>query len=533
MEEWRKAAQLCGLPTHHPTHERLIELQTFRETLWEVATRINQLNGVHGIDHLGGCYDYLTEHPEADKLSHAAVSLDAVRKALESWGRADFVAAGETLLRADEAAETAEHSCQFSLSPYRSWLQSLFRASQSLHELVGKIRGQSRLEETTRELIYEDTRQLRDRSVSWVGETYSHTVHAWHEASEEFDAALTRNSRRSLVLSQLEEVFRRPYMGQHPALSWFQHWFEQIDRSPEFPDQEDYSNTTVENEPISAESVHSDTAPSTPYPFSQPPRAQDHDLLGDAEEETIAAIATETETPQRNPQQRWLFFVFFGAIISTLLTILIAMSIRSGGEGPNEAQFLALQDEKSASPEVLSIAEIDLLAWLRSHKPETLLPNAPAEESEGWMFTALDAASANEIVLASDDLHAISATGFRTVAAEFQYETEQAEEGFGLQFRLSDQTEPVFSILAQPSSDGMLKLSLHQDGQFMLREIHTLSVPIARISLRRDLATGEYHALVNEVPIGDSLTLEGDVFPALFVNAGANVRVLSWKITPA
>ena len=532
-EEWRMAAQLCGLPTNHPTNECLIELQTLRETLWEVATRINQLNGEHGIAQLGDSYDYLTEHPEAETLSHAAVSLDAVRKALESWGRADFVAAGETLLRADEAAETAEHSCQFSLSPFRSWLKSLYRVSQSLHELMGKIRGSSRLEETTREVIREDTRQLRDRSVSWVGKTYSHTVNAWHEASEAFDAALTRNGRRSLVLSQLEEVFRRPYMGQHPALPWFQHRFELIDRSPEFPETEDFSNTTVENEPVSETSSHTDAAPATPYPFSQPPRAEDLELLDEAEEETIAALATEAENPQRNLQQRWLFFVFFGAIVTTLLTILFAMFFRSGSEAPNEAQFLAQQNEALDSAEGLGIAEIDVLAWLQNHNPAALLPHIPAEENEGWEFTTADAARSNEVMLAEADLDAISETGFRAVAAEFLYETEPAEEGFGVHLRRSDQIEPVFSILAQPASGGILKLTLHQNGQFVLREIHTLSVPIARISLRKDLATGEVQALINEVPIGDALTVDGDELPALFVNAGASVRVLSWKITPA
>ena len=119
------------------------------------------------------------------------------------------------------------------------------------------------------------------------------------------------------------------------------------------------------------------------------------------------------------------------------------------------------------------------------------------------------------------------------MAAEFLYETEKAAAGFGLQLRQEDQSDPVFSLLAQPASGGTLKLTMHQNGQFLLREIHTLTVPIARISLRLDPVSGELRALINETPIGESLLLSGDLLPTLFVNANASVRVLRWTITPA
>ena len=532
-DEWRMAANQCGLPVNHPINECLIELQMTRETLWEAATRINQLNGVHGIEQLGSCHDYLVAHPEAERLSNAAVSLDAVRKALESWGRADYVAATDTLMRADEAAESTEQSCHVQLSPYRTWLHSLLRASRALNNLMGKIRGKSRQAETTHELIYEGTGQLRDRSQRLVGETYSHTVSAWHESSEAFAEAISSNGRRSLILARLEELFRRPHIAQHPALPLFQRWFERIDRAPEFPDSEEALELVEEMDIDQEETANSDPDASLRYAFSQPPRAQDEEAIEEEEPDEIAASIEEFKPARPARQLHWLYIVFIGAILATLLTIIMATSIRTRESDQIEESFLAGGTASTASNSELVSIEMDVFSWLQNREPDILANLSPLEDGGGWEITAIDSETISEFSLTNDDLLAISENGFRVVAAEFLYETEKAAAGFGLQLRQEDQSDPVFSLLAQPASGGTLKLTLHENGQFLLREIHTLTVPIARISLRLDPVSGELRALINETPIGESLILSGDLLPTLFVNANASVRVLRWTITPA
>ena len=532
-EDWRQAAGQCLLAATHPTNRSLMQLLAARETLWEATTRINQLNGAHGIPQLGASHDYLRAHPRADQLAAAAVSLDAVRAALEAWGRADYAAARDSLARAEEAAAAAERACQLNLDPYRAWLQSLMRASQTLIESLAQLRALSRQADTSSEELCAATRQLWDSSRSLVGETYSHTVNAWHETSEAFAKAVTGGWRRSLILTQLEELLRGPYIAQHPALPLFQRWFERTDRAPEFTQPTDppadLASSTAGSTAISADSP---PAPAR-YAFSRPPRAQDEHEYDDAPAEPEATPDGELSLPKTTHPRRLLAFVFVGAILATALTILLALLVRTGGNKLSEQEFEPTNPPTVSAPRAALSSEIDVLSWLASADGGPLDSLRPLGTGEGWALTATSASGAAEAALTMVDLAALSATDYRAVSAEFRYQAEAAAAGFGLRLRTNDNAAPAVSLLAQPASSGTIKLTLYVSGQYILSEIYPMAAPIARISLRRDPATGEVRAYYNETPLGRALSISGELLPALFVNANSSVHVLRWTITPA
>ncbi len=533
-EDWRQAAGQCLLAAAHPTNRSLMQLLAARETLWEAATRLNQLNGAHGITQLGASHDYLSAHPRADQLAAATVSLDAMRAALEVWGRADFAAARDSLARAEEAAAAAERACQFNLGPYRAWLQSLVRASQTLIESLAQLRALSRrADTTTSDELCAATRQLLNSSRSLVGETYSHTVNAWHETSKAFAKALTSGGRRSLILAQLEELLRSPHIAQHPALSLFQRWFELTDRAPEFTEPAnsptDLVSSTARSTAIPA------TSPPTParYVFSRPPRAQDENEYDDALAEPEATSVQETSRPKPIHARRLLAFVFAGTIVAVALTIVVALLVRMGENERAVQESAPTSLPVASTPRAALNSEIDVLSWLASTDERPLDSLWLLGEGEGWALTATSASAAAEVALTVTDLTALSGIDYRAVSAEFRYQAEAAAAGFGLRLRATDNALPAVSLLAQPASAGTIKLTLSAGDQYILREIYQQAVPIARISLRLDPSAGTVRAYYNETPLGGLISISGELLPALFVNANSSVRVLRWTITPA
>ncbi len=522
-EELQQAAKQC-LPNAeaHPISRELAKLLASRESLLEAATRLNQINGPHGIPLLAECQEFITAHAEAEKLAPARASLENLRAALEHWARAEFVAAEENLTTADKNAASFEQKQVFSLGPYRAWLQNLARSSKQLNAKLIALRAnfQSAMPELDPR---EELRLLAEQSQRLVGEAHSYTTSAWRESAEAFYQARARKRRRSSALVEMEKALRNPRIEYHPALPLFQRWYEEMDRSPEFKEEDDAQE-------------HTRTEEDLPYTFSRPPIAQENTPVADSETPDDL-LGPKGESIASRQLRRWALFILIGLSLTLVMTLWSARQ-RAAGPSPEGIAGLASIAEAATvnddNPLNVPYEEMDLLGWLTDEENLNVAGLQKLDDDEAWLLTATERQTAVEIPISpaqwanwKQDKRTIHA-----ISAEFAVHYQEKEVGFGLRLREEGAAgqPPSLSLLLQPDKDGAVKIIAMSGDRLLASEALFLDSPIFRLSVRHDSETQTLSAHLNDTAFSEAISLSGEVIPSLFVNAGGSVRVLSWRL---
>jgi hypothetical protein len=68
-----------------------------------------------------------------------------------------------------------------------------------------------------------------------LGEEYAGTLRTWRDTYDEFLKVYTADDRRSKRMDRMNELFRAMFIDRHPAYGLYRHWYDVLERSPEFP----------------------------------------------------------------------------------------------------------------------------------------------------------------------------------------------------------------------------------------------------------------------------------------------------------
>ena len=236
---WEQAA-IRALEPHGADHvgvKTLRELVERRKGLLEVQAIFNQIQGVAAIEKLGATRKQVEGHPQAKLVGEAIRSLREVEAALPEWANAEFRTAGMKLENAAKAVQDTEKTANVDLSQYREWLNGIGATAAELHTLRRALRDaiDARPDQPTPELASLHQRMVEETE-RVVGGEYAATLAVWRDTYWAFvDVINDQEMRRSAKLTAMNDLFRAMFIDRHPAYPLYRHWYDLIERAPEFP----------------------------------------------------------------------------------------------------------------------------------------------------------------------------------------------------------------------------------------------------------------------------------------------------------
>lgn len=236
---WQQAA-LQTLDPHSQTHPLMVALRDLIQrniNLSAIATLFNGINHASKLDALGDIRRQIEAYPEARLVDEAIRSLRELENALPEWVNGEFRTAGLRLENAIHAVQHTEEAVGISLGQYKQWLNQLQASLATLHTLRRRLNEliESKPNEPIDEVANLHERMLNE-TVQMLGRAYANNFVVWYDTYQRFVAIFADGSqRRSAKLVAFSEQFRALFIDRQPAYPLFRHWFDLIERAPEFP----------------------------------------------------------------------------------------------------------------------------------------------------------------------------------------------------------------------------------------------------------------------------------------------------------
>ena len=349
---WRDAAvkTLGDLGAKHPTTKTLEDYTQRRRDLTAAQSLLVNINGSHALLTLESSRKALEENSQARVLAPAIFSLRELEAATRDWSDGEFRAAGIKLENAIKSVDEIEAAAAITLTSYRAWLQDMLTASAELH---ANARRMAQIIDSKPVDPPDNVREMHRTQVNvttrLLGASYAGNLRQWLETYEQFLAIYSDpNLRRSVKLSRFNDLFRAMFIDRHPAYPLYRHWYNLVDQSPEFP-----APPTSEPTPRMTEDEAEE-----PRPFVRVDTTDsfDHD---DDDEETVE------HPPQR--RSRAPLFIILGLLV--LAAIAVVVIIR-GGSGSPPVVTPTLAGDDATSPAVAALVTDDPTAEVAAHTDE-------------------------------------------------------------------------------------------------------------------------------------------------------------------
>lgn len=309
---WREAAlRAFGEDgSQHIVIRTLDEFAQRRRDILQAAERINGLNTPAAMETVDQVRRMVEESPQAKLLTSAVQSLRDLEVALRDWSEGEFRSAGLKIESAQNAIADAEQTVPFKVSDYRAWLGMLQANAAELHVQMRNLRTdvENRVSTPTESLLNAH-RKIASTTQRMLGDKLAAPLVQWRDTYERFLSIYSDDAiRRSRKLDLLNEQFRALFIDRHPAYMLYRHWYEVVDRSPEFP-----APPTDEPTPQIAE-VDDDIDVNAPPPGPKPSKYADDD----------------EEEPRARRRPRWWLF---GGILG-IVAVIGVLAIATGRQPP-------------------------------------------------------------------------------------------------------------------------------------------------------------------------------------------------------
>lgn len=235
---WREAAlrTLGDYSLRHPALRALDEFTTRKRELNSAQALFNQIIDKSCLPDLEGIRRQLEGSAQARLLAPGIQSIRDLEVALRHWNDGDFRNAGLKLEQTIKGITDLEKSAGFTLSGYRAWVMELMAADAELLVQFREARGiiEQRPDEPNPK-VQQAFHHLVDVTNKLLGEEYSGTLRNWRDTYDSFLSVFTAEERRSRRMDRMNELFRAMFIDRHPAYGLFRHWYDVLERSPEFP----------------------------------------------------------------------------------------------------------------------------------------------------------------------------------------------------------------------------------------------------------------------------------------------------------
>jgi serine/threonine protein kinase len=237
-EFWREAsARVLGEgAVRHPLAVVLDDYIARQRALAEAQTLLARLNGKQALSELEATRRQLENNPQERLLNGAIQALRELETALRDWQDGDFRSAGLKLEQAVKHLNDMERASDIKAAGFRAWLMDLMSAVAELHVQSREMRQliEQRADEPDPR-IYETHHDLVRVTVKLLGEDYAGTLRQWRDTYDAFLGAYTSEERRSKRLERMNELFKAMFIDRHPSYGLYRHWYDVLERSPEFP----------------------------------------------------------------------------------------------------------------------------------------------------------------------------------------------------------------------------------------------------------------------------------------------------------
>ncbi len=235
---WREAAlrTLGDYSLRHPALRALDEFTTRKRELNSAQALFNQMIDKGCLPDLEGIRRQLESSAQARLLAPGVQSIRDLEVALRHWSDGDFRSAGLKLEQTIKGITDLEKSAGFTLSGYRAWVMELMAAAAELLVQFREARGiiEQRPDEPNPK-VQQTFHHLVNVTNKLLGENYSGTLRSWRDTYDSFLNVFTADERRSRRMDRMNELFRAMFIDRHPAYGLFRHWYDVLERSPEFP----------------------------------------------------------------------------------------------------------------------------------------------------------------------------------------------------------------------------------------------------------------------------------------------------------
>lgn len=235
---WLEAAErtLGDAGARHPAARALHEFIARQHDLNAAQALFERFDGKHALPELENTRRQLENNPQAKLLTGAVQSLRELALGLRDWSDGDFRSAGLRLESALKEAQDCERSAGINLAAYRAWVMALMKHCAALWVQFREMR--QRIEQRPDQpdhTIFEAHHDFARVTQNQLGETYAATLRQWRDTYDAFLAAYTAEERRSKRLERFNELFKAMFIDRHPAYGLYQHWYDVLEQSPEFP----------------------------------------------------------------------------------------------------------------------------------------------------------------------------------------------------------------------------------------------------------------------------------------------------------
>lgn len=237
-EFWREAStRILGEgAVRHPLAGVLDDYIARQRALAEAQTLLARLNGKHALSELETVRRQLENNPQERLLNGAIQALRELETALRDWQDGDFRSVGLKLEQAIKHLNDMERASDIKAAGFRAWLMDLMSAAAELHVQSREMRQliEQRADEPDAR-VYETHHDLVRVTVKLLGEDYGGTLRQWRDTYDAFLGAYTSEERRSKRLERMNELFKAMFIDRHPSYGLYRHWYDVLERSPEFP----------------------------------------------------------------------------------------------------------------------------------------------------------------------------------------------------------------------------------------------------------------------------------------------------------
>jgi serine/threonine protein kinase len=237
-EFWREAAvrTLGDNGARHPAMRALDEFTQRKKDLNTAQQLFGRINGRHILPDLESIRRQLETNPQNKLLASGIQSLRDLELALRDWSDGDFRNAGLKLETVLKGINDLEKAAGFTLTTYRAWVMELLAAAAELLVQFRETRGilEQRPDDPDHR-VYDCFHDMVRVTAQRLGDDYAGTLRTWRDTYDQFLQAYTADERRSRRLERMNELFRAMFIDRHPAYGLYRHWYDVLERSPEFP----------------------------------------------------------------------------------------------------------------------------------------------------------------------------------------------------------------------------------------------------------------------------------------------------------
>jgi len=237
-EFWREAAirALGDGASRHPVCVTLDDYITRKKALNEAQALLARINGKHALSELEATRRQLENNTQSKLLASGVQALRDMETALRDWQDGDFRSAGLKLEQALKNITDMERDSDISASGYRAWVLDLMSGAAELHVQSREMRQliEQRPDEPDHR-VYEAHHDLVRVTLKLLGEEYAGTLRQWRDTYDAFLSVYTSEERRTKRLERMNELFKAMFIDRHPSYGLYRHWYDVLERSPEFP----------------------------------------------------------------------------------------------------------------------------------------------------------------------------------------------------------------------------------------------------------------------------------------------------------